>query len=28
MGNGTPHRYHFVSRWSVDAPLDAVYAAI
>ena len=22
------HRYHFVSRWTVDAPLDAVYAAI
>jgi ribosome-associated toxin RatA of RatAB toxin-antitoxin module len=22
------HRYHFVSRWTVDAPADAVYAAI
>ena len=22
------HRYHFISRWTVDAPADAVYDAI
>jgi hypothetical protein len=28
MGNPRTRRYHFVSRWTVDAPADAVYAAI
>ena len=28
MRNVRDRRYHFVSRWTVDAPRDAVYAAI
>jgi hypothetical protein len=28
MSNPRARRYHFVSRWTVDAPADAAYAAI